>query len=133
MLHNTLHDEWVVLSSCVVQIRDKSAKVLSMLVDINEEIVLRLWSAGSFYLISDHLFFQNTSTECFQKLLERWLLLKILLISVLEKCQSQKIVVGASAPPSPPNPLFPYSHVKCKRTKICPMARICKPRSPANQ
>ena len=34
-----------------------------------------------------HFFFQNTSSECFRGLLERWLLLKILITSLLEKHQ----------------------------------------------
>ena len=51
------------------------------------------------FFVSEKLFlgtfsFQNTSTECFWGLIKRWLLLKILIISLLEKCQPHKIVGG---------------------------------------
>ena len=85
-------------------------EVMSMSVNINEKIVLWLWSSGTFFFISEQLFsrtpfFQSTSSDSFWGLLERWLMLGILIIFLLEKCQPHKIVEGV-APSQPRPPLF---------------------------
>ena len=61
-----------------------------------------------FAIFPEHLFFQNTSSGCFRGLLEHWLLLKILIISLLEKCQPQNIVEGWH-PPALPFPSSPFT------------------------
>ena len=65
-------------------------EVMSMSVDINEKIVLWLWSPGIFFFNSEQLylrtpFFRSTSSECLQGLLERWLPLRILKV---QSCKS---------------------------------------------
>ena len=72
------------------------------------------------FFVSEKLFlgtfsFQNTSTECFWGLIKRWLLLKILIISLLEKYQPHKIVGGGGGGLAPANlpPSLPFSLRPC--------------------
>ena len=64
--------------------------------EIKKKIVLWLWQPGSFFLFRAAIFkktfsLQNISSECFQRLLERWLPLKIFKKILLAKCQTNKI------------------------------------------
>ena len=87
-------------------------EVIPLSVNINEKIVLWLWSPSSLIFL-DHLtvliyfraaifksifFFQNASSECFPGLLEHWVPLKMLKISYWKNFNPTKFV------PSPPFP-----------------------------